>query len=141
MASVTLMKGANKVDGSLKGKVLDFLYKLQEDDTAPGLHIEPMKTYKDSRARTGRVDQQFRAVLFKLNAGTDPHYVYAGTFNHDEAIKKAQTSILTVNPVSGIAELISAPAEGSAPRNRPPWRAGSGRRRSLDPLGVGKEAR
>jgi superfamily I DNA/RNA helicase len=114
MASVTLMKGANKVDGSLKGKVLDFLYKLQEDDTAPGLHIEPMKTYKDSRARTGRVDQQFRAVLFKLNAGTEPHYVYAGTFNHDEAIKKAQTSILTVNPVSGIAELISAPAEGSA---------------------------
>ncbi|MEQ7736120.1 hypothetical protein, partial [Escherichia coli] len=28
---------------------------------------------------------------------------------------KAQTSILTVNPVSGIAELISAPVEGSVP--------------------------
>jgi superfamily I DNA/RNA helicase len=117
MASVTLMKGANRVDGSLRGKVLDFLFKLQEDDTSPGLHIEPMRVFRDARARTGRVDQQFRAVLFKLNTGSEPHYVYAGTFNHDEAIKKAQTSVLTVNPVNGIAELLSEPAEASAPQS------------------------
>lgn len=119
MASVTLMKGSNKVDGSLKKQVFDFLYKLQEDDTSPGLHIEPMKTYKDARARTGRVNQQFRAVLFKVEGTGEPHYVYIGTWNHDEAIKVAQTSTLTVNPVSGIAELIREPAEGSAPAQPP----------------------
>lgn len=112
MASVTLMKGANNVDGSLKSKVFDFLYKLQEDHTSPGLHIEPMLHAKDSRARTGRVNQQFRAVLFKLNGqAAEPHYVYVGTWNHDEAIKVAKTSVLSVNPVSGIVELISEAKE------------------------------
>lgn len=111
MASVTLMKGSNKVDGSLKKPVFDFLYKLQEDDTSPGLHIEPMKVFKDPRARTGRVNQQYRAVLFRLEGKGEPHYIYIGTWNHDEAIKIAQTSALTVNPVSGIAELLTKPTE------------------------------
>lgn len=114
MASVTLMKGANnKIDGSLKSKVYDFLNKLQEDDTSPGLHIEPMKVYKDARARTGRVNQQYRAVLFRLEGKGEPHYVYIGTWNHDEAIKIAQTNTLTVNPVSGIVELVKESAEGA----------------------------
>lgn len=120
MASVTLMKGSNKVDGSLKKLVFDFLYKLQEDDTSPGLHIEPMKASKDSRARTGRVNKQYRAVLFRLDAQAEPHYVYIGTWNHDEAIKIAQTSTLSVNPVSGIVELISEPAEEATAEQKAP---------------------
>lgn len=120
MASVTLMKGSNKIDGSLKKLVFDFLYKLQEDDSSPGLHIEPTRSCKDSRARTGRVNQQYRAVLFKLDAQAEPHYVYIGTWNHDEAIKIAKTTTLTVNPVSGIVELISEPAEDATAEPKAP---------------------
>ena len=54
---------------------------------APGLHIEPINNSADPRARTGRVDISYRAVLFKLQGSQDDaSYVFAGTYPHDEAI-------------------------------------------------------
>jgi hypothetical protein len=86
-----------------------FLGKLAQDDTAPGLHIEPISKALDPRVRTGRVDLHWRAVLFKLTSETgEPVYVYMGTWNHDEAIQIASTKVLRTNPVNGVAELIDA---------------------------------
>lgn len=136
MASVTLAKGAPAADGSINGKIFAFLQKLQNDDTMPGLHIEPIKNSKDSRVRTGRVDLQFRAVLFKVVVGGEPHYLYMGTWNHDAAIKVAQTSTFTLNPVTGISELVRMtpePRGGDQPAvvhqepkevSRPAWTCG-----------------
>jgi superfamily I DNA/RNA helicase len=45
-------------------------------------------------------------VLFKLEPADDePVYVYAGTWHHDEAIKRARTTTLSMNPVNGLAVL------------------------------------
>lgn len=105
----TIVWGASKEpkhDQAVKAKIYTFLDKLSDDDTVPGLHIEPMQKPKDARARTGRVDIQWRAVLFKLEPlGDEPVYVYAGTWHHDEAIKKARTTVLSMNPVNGLAVL------------------------------------
>ena len=54
------------VDPSIKQKAYTFLEKLAQDDSSPGLHIEPIANAADPRARTGRVDLQYRALLFKL---------------------------------------------------------------------------
>src|SRR3546814_19083709 len=35
-------------------------------------------------------------------------YVYAGTYEHDEAIERARTRVLRSNPVTHIAEIIDA---------------------------------
>ncbi|WEK61717.1 MAG: AAA family ATPase [Candidatus Microbacterium colombiense] len=95
-----------KHDQAVKAKIYTFLGKLSDDDTVPGLHIEPMQKPRDARARTGRVDIHWRAVLFKLEpAGDEPVYVYAGTWHHDEAIKRARTTTLSMNPVNGLAVL------------------------------------
>lgn len=95
-----------KHDKMVKGKILTFLQKLIEDDTANGLHIEPMQHARDKRARTGRVDQGWRAVLFRLDpAGGERAYVYAGTWEHDEAIERARNTVLGVNPVNGLVIL------------------------------------
>ena len=105
--------GSLNVDGSLKKLTLDFLNKLQENPASPGLHIEPIRNSVDSRARTGRVNDQFRAVLFELRDDQDHHFVIVGVYNHDDAIKKAQNVSLSVNPVNGITRLIDTTTEGS----------------------------
>lgn len=108
-----------KLDGSVKKAAYGFLEKLTKDDTAPGLHIEPIVGSADPRVRTGRVTDSWRAVLVKITGnGGATHYVYLGTLPHDEAIKRAKTTSLRINPVNGIAELVHAepvPAAASVP--------------------------
>lgn len=113
-------KAMSKLDGSIKKKVYDFFEKLNADDTSPKLHIEPMNVAADSRVRTGRVDLHYRALLFKVDdkSGGVPTYIYMGTWNHDEAIKLAETATLRVNPINGTLEGLigeSAPAVKSPP--------------------------
>jgi len=93
-----------KHDAAVKSKIFTFLQKLGADDTTPGLHIEPMEKAVDSHARTARVDLFWRAVLFRLDPpGGERAYVYAGTWPHDEAIKRARTTTVDFNPVNGLA--------------------------------------
>lgn len=98
-------KNLGRVDGSMKAKVYDFLDKVNENDTALGLHIEPIKGSRDSKVRTGRVDDNFRAVMFKMQGGDgQPTYVYIGTWKHDVANSYAERAVLKVNDVSGVLE-------------------------------------
>ncbi|WP_063127656.1 3'-5' exonuclease [Nocardia fusca] len=114
-------KSLRGLDGSIVPRVFGFLEKLQSDDTSPGLHIEPMKGAVDRRVRTGRVDLNHRAVLFRVDpqeGGTT--YVYMGTWPHDEANSIAERAVLRVNPVNGILEGIlteptAVPAAASQP--------------------------
>ena len=98
---------APQIDGSVRGKAYKFLEKLAGNDTLPGLHIEPLNAAVDARVRTGRVDQFWRAVMFKVKGqGQDAIYVYLGVWPHDEANDFAVKAKLQVNPVNGIAELL-----------------------------------
>ncbi|SBS79302.1 ATP-dependent DNA helicase UvrD [uncultured Mycobacterium sp.] len=116
MPQIILGPGTKKVDGSVQKQVMAFLLKLTEDDTAPGLHIEPMHNPSDARVRTGRVNDFYRAVLFKVQGSqNDASYVYAGTYPHDEAIDIARKSKLNINPRNGVAELI--PVDDVAPES------------------------
>ncbi len=108
MPQIIVGPGAlDKIDGSVKAKVTTFLSKLGKDDTTSGLHVEPMADAADRRARTARVDQGYRAVLYKLQgSGDEASYVFAGVFDHDTAIHIARTKGININPRNGIAELI-----------------------------------
>lgn len=118
MALVTWIKQKDKIDGAMKAKVYSFFEKLQKDDTAPGLHIEPMHAPADSRVRTGRIDLNYRAVLFKVAFENIPHYFYYGAWPHDQAIDIARSSVLQVNSVNGVLEVLRASAPDSG--NQPP---------------------
>ena len=108
MPTIIFDKLATRLDGTVKAPVMGFLEKLSEDDTLPGLHIEPIVKALDQRVRTGRVNQDLRAVLFKLTGDSDPHYLFHGVWSHDEAIAKAMTLTLTVNPINGQAMIRQA---------------------------------
>jgi superfamily I DNA/RNA helicase len=118
MPQIILGPGLKKLDGSLQKSTYSFLTKLATDDTTPGLHIEPINNSVDPRARTGRVDLSYRAVLFKLQGSRDEaSYVFAGTYPHDEAIEVAKKSKININPRNGVAELI--PVDDATPPAAP----------------------
>jgi superfamily I DNA/RNA helicase len=108
MPTIVMSKPASKLEPSLKKKAYAFLEKLSEDDSSPGLHVEPIANSADSKARTGRVDHGYRAVLFKVPGKNEPTYVFYGIWPHDEAIAVAKKTRLSLNPVNGVAEITTA---------------------------------
>lgn len=103
-------------DKVVNGKIFAFLQKLRDDDTSNGLHVEKMQNAVDPRARTARVDQGLRAVLYCLDTPDSKRvYFYAGTWPHDVAIERARTRKLQVNPINGIAELIEVTSADVTP--------------------------
>ena len=105
MVNLVWIKAKDGMDPSMKKKAYAFLEKLGEDDTLPGLHIEPIQSAADPLVRTGRVDDNFRAVLFKVNGAFGPTYGFYGIWPHDRAIKIARTTRLATNPVNGVPEI------------------------------------
>jgi superfamily I DNA/RNA helicase len=125
MASVTMSKQFTKdldVDGSLRPRAWEFLHKLMSDHTVPGLHIEPINGSRDSRIRTGRVTDNYRAVMFLVAEQPEPSFVLAAIKKHDEANRLAERLTLRVNPVNGVLEVLDeavTPAIPPAPLERP----------------------
>jgi hypothetical protein len=124
------VKANEDLDGAVKGKVLNFITKLQLDPTAKGLDLKPPKGAADKRVRTARVDDFWRAVLFELpNAGG---FVLATVKPHDDAYQYAANVRLRINGATGVLELFdpaaiekalrptSEPPEGVVPRPEVP---------------------
>ncbi|PLC11318.1 hypothetical protein AUQ48_02460 [Kocuria flava] len=118
MPTITMMK-SKKIDGSLKKKVFDMLTKITEDDTTPGLHVEPVKNAVDPRVRTARVDINHRAILFKETVEDDTHYIYVGTWPHDDAYVEASRKRLQVNPINGVLEVLNEAPLPPEPKTSP----------------------
>ena len=113
-STIVMSKQANKLDGFLKAKTYTFLAKLAADDALPGLTVEKVKNCRDSRVRTGRVDDQYRAVLFKITGEGRNHYVLEGIYNHDQAYNVASRVELAINPLNGIPEIKEAEPSSDA---------------------------
>lgn len=113
MPTIIMGKLASKIDGSIRGKAMAFLQKLGTDDTTSGLHVEPIKNAVDPRVRTGRVDNFWRAVMFRLDSNGERHYVIHGIWPHDDAIAVARRVRLSVNPINGLPQIaeIEPPVE------------------------------
>jgi AAA domain len=105
MPTIVMTKLASKLDASVRKKAFAFLEKLSDNDASPGLHIEPITNSADTRVRTGRVDQFYRAILFKIPTTQDTTYVFHGIWPHDDAIAIAKKTVLSLNPVNGVAEI------------------------------------
>ncbi|QJW35477.1 3'-5' exonuclease [Cellulosimicrobium protaetiae] len=130
MPQIILGPSFGKLDGAVRKAAYAFLEKLQESDATAGLHIEPINGSADPRVRTGRVNDFWRALLVKVQGqAAEAHYVYLGTYPHDEAIARAKTAVVRVNPRNGIAELVEAAAADTATEVAEPAAPRTGRTR------------
>lgn len=148
MPTIIMTKWPVKIDGSVKAKAMTFLQKLSADDTTPGLHVEPITNATDPRVRTGRVDQFWRAVMFRLDGEGESHYVIHGVWPHDDAIAVASRVRLKVNPINGLPQIEETqpaptvvPADPPAPSRAEPLLVKLGRTLGdlVDRLGIPKE--
>ena len=116
MVTFSLYGGLN-LDGALMKPTMNFLQKLSTDPTNPSLKIKTLNGAVDKRVRTGRINDQFRAVLFELRDADVHHFVLVDVDSHDEGNAKAErldpaSLRLEVNPINGITTLIrEEPAE------------------------------
>lgn len=112
MTAATISMQRLDLDGSLRKQAMDFLDKLAADPSSPGLHIEPVQSSVDPRVRTGRVNKQYRAVMFEMTGPNMHHFFIVGVYNHDDAYDRATKIRLEVNPINGLPRLIedTAPA-------------------------------
>lgn len=105
------------IDGAMRARAWEFVTRLMENPAQPGLHIEPIRGARDPRVRTGRVNDNFRAVMFLATAEPDRQlYVLAAIKPHDEANRLAERIIFRANPVNGVLEFdeIELPAPAPA---------------------------
>lgn len=120
MVTFSLYSGLD-LDGALMKPTMNFLQKLSADPTNPSLKIKTLTNAVDKRVRTGRINDQFRAVLFEIRDQDTHHFVLVDVDSHDEGNLKAERLDparlrLDVNPINGITTLIKEeqPASGDA---------------------------
>ena len=119
MVTFSLYSGLD-LDGALMKPTMNFLQKLSADPTNPSLKIKTLTNAVDKRVRTGRINDQFRAVLFEIRDQDTHHFVLVDVDSHDEGNLKAERLDparlrLDVNPINGITTLIrEEPSAGDA---------------------------
>ena len=103
----------SSLDGSVIPLVTTFLAKLTENDELPGLRVKPLQAARDKRVRTARVNDDYRAVLIRVDHEGERIYHFVGVWSHDEGNERAARISMQFNPTLGVAEISEAPAESS----------------------------
>jgi superfamily I DNA/RNA helicase len=96
-----------KLPKRVQKDVSNFLEKFRENSKNPGLHIEPISTFSDPQLRTGRVNQQYRAILHAPKTGDLYHLLHVD--NHDEAMDWAENKIFEWNDFTQSYQVFASP--------------------------------
>lgn len=121
---------------------VDALFDKFREATHTGLHLEKYAGAKDPRARTIRVDQQYRGIVAAPERGEEA-YILTRVLPHAEADEWMMRNTFSVNDVTGALEVtdvvgVEAAAEvlASAPAPSEPGLLGDVREKDLTALGV-----
>lgn len=88
---------------SAQKKVVAFQKKFRENNTTNGLHLEPIRQFKNDAMRTARVDDNYRAVIGVM--GGDNYYLlYVGA--HEDAYNWGTSKTLEWNAHTQAVQLI-----------------------------------
>src|SRR5688572_8803327 len=86
-------------------KVREFTTKFQTDPKSAAINYEKIHGVKDSKVRTVRIDQKYRAVILHPDQGDV--YILTWVDNHDEAMAWAAKRTFDINPVTGALQVVS----------------------------------
>ncbi len=101
----TLIASVRKLDSADAKRIWDFLGKLFEDPTSPGISLERIIHTKDKNLWSGRISQNLRAIIHK-ESGTHT-VLYAGS--HDDAYDWAKSRKIERHIVTGALQIVESP--------------------------------
>ena len=111
----------SRVQKNHQKKVREFIELFRERPDSPGIHYEPIQSARDKSLLSVRIDQAYRAVVFRPQH--EAVYVLTWVDHHDAAYQWAARRVFTVNPLSGALQVLdtevaqaAAPAVTAAPR-------------------------
>ena len=82
-----------------QNKVLDFITKFRMNPTAKSIHYEKIAQFKDDSLRSVRIDQTYRGIVKKPEAGNV--YMLLWVDHHDRAYEWAKNKKCIINPETG----------------------------------------
>ena len=85
-------------------KVRAFVTRFQGDPTSSGINYEPLRSARDPRVRSVRIDLAYRAIVLHPERGDT--YVLVWVDHHDEAMAWAENKVFPVNPVTGALQVV-----------------------------------
>jgi len=84
-------------------KVREFTEKFRRDPLHPSINYETLENMRDSKVRSARIDQTYRAIVVH-----PPHgdvYLLVWVDHHDEAYRWAKNRVFDINPHSGALQV------------------------------------
>ena len=101
-----------------QNKVLDFITKFRMNPTAKSIHYEKIAQFKDDSLRSVRIDQTYRGIVKKPEAGNV--YMLLWVDHHDRAYEWAKNKKCIINPETGglqVYDVDSATTVKAEPRS------------------------
>ena len=98
----TFLESFSRLPGSEQKRTREFFDKFQADPQGTGQNFERLNTAKDSKIRSARVSQAYRAILVHPPKGDVYLCVWVG--KHDDAYDWALGKKFEINPSSGMIQ-------------------------------------
>lgn len=103
----------SRIPRGMQTKVLNFIDKFGSDPVAPGGNYEKVEGAKDPNMRSVRVDQTYRAIVLKPEAGNV--YMLLWVDRHDEAYRWAKNRVYRIHPETGSIQVLQVEASLDEP--------------------------
>ncbi|NOJ83329.1 UvrD-helicase domain-containing protein [Myxococcus xanthus] len=101
-------------------KVYELVENFEQDSRSAARHLESIHDFKDKRARTARVGDDYRAIIIAPDTGNRFLLVYVD--HHDEAMRWARNKVFDVHPVVGSLQVVDVAAAAAAVEQLPAGR-------------------
>jgi len=94
----------SRVPRNQQSKVMDFVNKFKSNPDSAGINLEKIHEFKDPNLRSVRIDQAYRGIVLKPEAGNV--YILLWVDHHDEAYKWAKNKVYQINPETGSIQVV-----------------------------------
>lgn len=101
----------------VRKKLADLVDGFQRDSRTAAMHLESISSFKDKRARTARVGDDWRAIIVAPEKGNRYLLVYVD--HHDEAMRWARNKIFDIHPVLGSIQVVDVVEAEAAVQQAP----------------------
>jgi mRNA-degrading endonuclease RelE of RelBE toxin-antitoxin system len=74
----------------IQKKTIDFIERFSNNPNSPGIHYEKINTIGDKQLRSGRIDREYRAIIYEENNENFINYHLLWAEIHDLAYRRAE---------------------------------------------------